>query len=63
MSVRIAIIYLVAAFIQNFSPNLATLIIGRSIQGIGVGMLPMTVPILQREIAPGHSRGLFVSVE
>jgi len=64
MSVRVgAIIYLIAAFIQIFSPNLATLIVGRSVQGIGVGMLSMTVPILQCEIAPGHSRGLFVSIE
>ncbi|EGO01631.1 hypothetical protein SERLA73DRAFT_166182 [Serpula lacrymans var. lacrymans S7.3] len=64
MSVRIgAIIYLIAAFIQLFSPNLAALIVGRSIQGLGVGMLSMTVPILQCEIAPGHARGLFVSIE
>ena len=64
MSVRIgAIIYLLAAFIQVFMPNLVTLIIGRCIQGVGVGMLSMTVPILQCEIAPGHVRGMFVSIE
>ncbi|KAI9448240.1 general substrate transporter [Lactarius indigo] len=64
MSVRIgAVIYFVSAFIQIFAPNLAALIIGRSIQGIAVGMLSMTVPILQCEIAPGHARGLFVSIE
>lgn len=64
MSVRIgAIIYLVAALIQIFAPNLAALIVGRSVQGVGVGMLSMTVPILQCEIAPGHARGLFVSIE
>ncbi|KAH9045617.1 general substrate transporter [Lactarius pseudohatsudake] len=64
MSVRIgAVIYFVSAFIQIFAPNLAGLIIGRSIQGIAVGMLSMTVPILQCEIAPGHARGLFVSIE
>ncbi|KAH7931278.1 general substrate transporter [Leucogyrophana mollusca] len=63
-SVRVgAIMYLIAAFIQIFAPNLAALIAGRSIQGIGVGMLSMTVPILQCEIAPAHSRGLFVSIE
>ncbi|KAH9999364.1 general substrate transporter [Russula vinacea] len=64
MSVRIgAIIYFISAFIQIFAPGLATLIVGRSIQGIAVGMLSMTVPILQCEIAPGHARGLFVSIE
>ncbi|KAG8962818.1 hypothetical protein FRC03_003718 [Tulasnella sp. 419] len=64
MSVRIgAFVYLVAAIIQIFAPNLAALIVGRCIQGIGVGFLSMTVPIIQSEIAPGHSRGLFVSIE
>ncbi|KAI0950586.1 hypothetical protein AcV7_009005 [Taiwanofungus camphoratus] len=64
MSIRIgAIIYLIAAFIQIFAPDLVALIVGRSIQGLGVGMLSMTVPILQCEIAPGHSRGLFISIE
>ncbi|KAH9062137.1 general substrate transporter [Lactarius vividus] len=64
MSVRIgAVIYFLSAFIQIFAPNLAALIIGRSTQGIAVGMLSMTVPILQCEIAPGHARGLFVSIE
>ncbi|TFK24061.1 general substrate transporter [Coprinopsis marcescibilis] len=64
MSVRIgAFIYFVAALIQIFMPNFAALIIGRCIQGVGVGILSMTVPILQCEIAPGHSRGLFVAIE
>ncbi|KAH0840104.1 general substrate transporter [Lanmaoa asiatica] len=64
MSVRLgAIMYLIAAFIQIFAPNLGTLIAGRSIQGIGVGILSMTVPVLQCEIAPGHARGLFVCIE
>ncbi|KAI0308729.1 hypothetical protein OF83DRAFT_1273603, partial [Amylostereum chailletii] len=64
MCVRIgAIIYLISSFIQIFTPNLAVLIVGRSIQGIGVGMLSMTVPILQCEIAPSHARGFFVGIE
>ncbi|KAH9977994.1 general substrate transporter [Lactifluus volemus] len=64
MAVRIgAVIYFISAFIQIFAPNLTTLIVGRSIQGLAVGMLSMTVPILQCEIAPGHARGLFVSIE
>ena len=64
MSVRIgAVIYFVSAFLQIFAPSLAVLIVGRSIQGIAVGMLSMTVPILQCEIAPGHARGLFVCIE
>ncbi|KAF9477619.1 hypothetical protein BDN70DRAFT_810383 [Pholiota conissans] len=63
-SIRIGgILYLVASLIQIFMPNLATLIVGRCIQGLGVGMLSMTVPIYQCEIAPGHGRGLFVAIE
>ncbi|KAH9952224.1 general substrate transporter [Amylocystis lapponica] len=64
MSIRIgALIYLIAAFIQIFAPNLGALIAGRAIQGLGVGMLSMTVPILQCEIAPGNSRGFFICIE
>ncbi|KAI0036027.1 general substrate transporter [Vararia minispora EC-137] len=64
MSVRIgAAIYLVSAFIQIFTPSLGVLIFGRSLQGIAVGILSMTVPILQCEIAPGAERGLFVAIE
>lgn len=55
--------YFIAALIQVFAPNLGTLIAGRCIQGLGVGILSMTVPILQCEIAPAHARGLFVSIE
>ncbi|KAF9035808.1 hypothetical protein BJ165DRAFT_1604510 [Panaeolus papilionaceus] len=64
MSIRIGgMIYLVASLIQIFMPNLAALLIGRCIQGLGVGMLSMTVPIYQCEIAPAHGRGLFVAIE
>ncbi len=64
MSIRIGgLLYFISAIIQIFMPNLATLIIGRCIQGLGVGMLSMTVPIYQCEIAPGHGRGLFISIE
>ena len=64
MSVRIGgLVYLVAAIIQILSPDLACLIVGRSLQGVGVGILSMTVPILQCEIAPGHARGCFISIE
>lgn len=64
MSIRLGgVIYLIASLIQIFMPNLTALVIGRCIQGLGVGMLSMTVPIYQCEIAPGHRRGLFVSIE
>jgi MFS family permease len=56
-------IYFVTAFVQAFAPNLATFITGRTIQGLGVGFLSMTVPIIQTEIAAPHRRGLMVGVE
>ncbi|KAF7507626.1 hypothetical protein GJ744_010296 [Endocarpon pusillum] len=56
-------IYFVTAFIQAFAPNLACFIVGRTIQGLGVGFLSMTVPIIQTEIAAPHRRGLMVGVE
>ncbi|KAK9320489.1 general substrate transporter [Lipomyces orientalis] len=57
------LIYFVAAFIQAFAPSLPCFIVGRTIQGFGVGFLSMTVPVIQSEIAAGHKRGLMVGVE
>ncbi|MBE3041195.1 MFS transporter [Candidatus Bathyarchaeota archaeon] len=56
-------IYLATAFIQAFAPGLATFITGRTLQGLGVGLLSATVPIIQTEIAAPHRRGLMVGVE
>lgn len=56
-------IYFVTAFIQAFAPDLGTFIAGRTLQGLGVGFLSMTVPIIQTEIAAPHRRGLMVGVE
>jgi MFS family permease len=47
-------IYLSMAFVQAFAPNLACFIAGRTIQGLGVGFLSMTVPVIQTEIAAPH---------
>ncbi|KAJ7598915.1 general substrate transporter [Mycena floridula] len=64
VTIRIgAIIYFVAAVLQIFAMDLSWLIAGRSLQGIGVGLLSTTVPVYQCEISPAHSRGLFVSIE
>ncbi|KAJ7108571.1 hypothetical protein C8R44DRAFT_636140 [Mycena epipterygia] len=64
ISIRIgAFIYLIASIIQMFSTNLTTLIIGRSIQGFGTGILSTAVPIFQCEIAPANARGMFIALE
>jgi MFS family permease len=56
-------IYFFSAFIQIFAPGFATFVAGRTIQGLGVGFLSMTVPVIQTEIAAAHRRGLMVGIE
>lgn len=56
-------IYFFSAFIQIFAPGFNTFVAGRTIQGLGVGFLSMTVPIIQTEIAAAHARGLMVGIE
>ncbi|KAK4903591.1 hypothetical protein LTR49_026800 [Elasticomyces elasticus] len=56
-------IYFFSAFMQIFAPGFATFVAGRTIQGVGVGFLSMTVPIIQTEIAAPHARGLMVGIE
>ncbi|KEF54062.1 uncharacterized protein A1O9_09857 [Exophiala aquamarina CBS 119918] len=56
-------IYFFSAFIQMFAPDFVTFVTGRTIQGLGVGFLSMTVPIVQTEIATAHRRGLMVKIK
>ncbi|KAI1498885.1 putative MFS sugar transporter [Biscogniauxia marginata] len=56
-------IYFATAFIQAFAPDFATFVAGRTLQGLGVGFLSMTVPVIQTEIAAPHHRGLMVGIE
>ncbi|KAH8204156.1 hypothetical protein TruAng_001708 [Truncatella angustata] len=58
-----AFIYVATAFIQAFAPGFKTFVAGRSLQGLGVGFLSMTVPVIQTEIAAPHRRGLMVGIE
>lgn len=57
------LIYFLSAFMQIFAPGFAVFVAGRTIQGLGVGFLSMTVPIIQTEIAAPHRRGLMVGIE
>lgn len=47
-------LYLITAIVQCLAPNLAAFVAGRTVQGLAVGMLSMTVPIIQTEIALPH---------
>lgn len=45
------------------APNFAALITGRSIQGLGAGILSTVVPVYQVEIAPAGARGMLAGIE
>ncbi|KAJ7217327.1 general substrate transporter [Mycena pura] len=58
-----AILFFIASCIQMIAPNLATLIVGRGIQGFGAGIISTSVPVFQVEIAPADARGILVGIE
>ncbi|KAG5340901.1 hypothetical protein C0989_012653 [Termitomyces sp. Mn162] len=47
---------------QSGASNVATLLVGRIIGGIAIGILSMTVPLYNTEIAPPENRGLLVGL-
>jgi MFS family permease len=55
-------VYFFSAFIPIFAPGFVTFVAGRAIQGLGVGLLFVAVPIIQTEIAAPHARGLMVGI-
>ncbi|KAH6887168.1 general substrate transporter [Coprinopsis sp. MPI-PUGE-AT-0042] len=67
MALRLgAFLFLVASVIQASAPSLASMIFGRSVQGLGVGILSMTVPIYECELLftlSCYSRGTFIAAQ
>ncbi|KAJ5465930.1 general substrate transporter [Penicillium desertorum] len=55
-----AIVCVVSAALQTGSVHIAMLLIGRFINGVGVGMMDVSVPIYQSEISPAKVRGRMV---
>ncbi|KAG6841474.1 hypothetical protein C0991_010662 [Blastosporella zonata] len=47
---------------QSGASNVATLLVGRIIGGIAIGVLSMTVPLYNTEIAPPKNRGFLVGL-
>ncbi|KAF3184581.1 hypothetical protein TWF225_005880 [Orbilia oligospora] len=58
-----AIIFVIGGAFQTFSIGIGTMIIGRIIAGVGVGLLSTIVPVYQSEISPSHNRGLLACIE
>ncbi|PPR03247.1 hypothetical protein CVT24_012824 [Panaeolus cyanescens] len=47
---------------QSGASNIATLLVGRIVAGMGIGLLSMTVPLYNTEIAPPKIRGFLVGL-
>jgi len=56
-----ALFFIVGAVSIFFSKNLDTFLLGRFIQGFGVGVVSMVAPMYLAEIAPSRRRGFYVS--
>ncbi|KAK9312692.1 general substrate transporter [Lipomyces starkeyi] len=57
-----ALVMIIGAIIQTASYDIAQIIVGRIISGIGIGIINSTVPVLQAEISPKATRGLYVAM-
>ncbi|CAB9496242.1 Facilitated trehalose transporter Tret1 [Seminavis robusta] len=52
-----AVVFILGAAIQSFSPTMAVMWTGRIFSGMGIGMLSMCAPIYIAECSPEHIRG------
>ena len=57
-----AVIFIAGALAVALTPNVAFLVFGRFVLGLGVGIASMIVPLYIAEIAPPESRGALVSL-
>ncbi|PWY90202.1 general substrate transporter [Aspergillus heteromorphus CBS 117.55] len=57
-----AFICLVGAILQSSAKNLAMILVGRILAGWAVGLMSMSVPVYQAEVAHPRSRGLIVGL-
>jgi SP family galactose:H+ symporter-like MFS transporter len=57
-----SIIFITGALICAFADSFATLLVGRTIVGVGIGLASTTVPVYISEVAPPKARGWQVSL-
>lgn len=55
-------VFTIGAILLGFAYNLAMLIAGRAILGVGIGLTSTTVPVYIAECAPAHLRGQLVTL-
>lgn len=58
-----AVIFVIGSTLQAACQDYAMLVVGRTIGGIGVGMLAATAPMYISEISPPNCRGAFLALE
>ncbi|SAM59195.1 related to sugar transport protein [Ustilago bromivora] len=58
-----AVIFSAGGAVQTFTSGYGTMLIGRVISGLGVGVLSMIVPTYQSEISPAENRGKLACIE
>ena len=55
-------LFTVGAIIMAFAGNVAVLMVGRFVVGLGVGIASMVVPVYLSEVSPTEVRGTVVAV-
>ncbi|KAK9770042.1 putative Major facilitator superfamily (MFS) profile domain-containing protein [Seiridium cardinale] len=58
-----SIIFIIGAIIQTAAQDYATVVVGRTIGGIGTGTLALGAPVYISEISPPHLRGTLLVLE
>ncbi|KAI0001912.1 general substrate transporter [Russula vinacea] len=58
-----AVIFGIGGAVQTFTTGFSTMVVGRVISGLGVGLLSTIVPIYQSEISPPNHRGALACME
>ncbi|KAM3870150.1 proton myo-inositol cotransporter-like [Diretmus argenteus] len=55
-------IFTVGGIVLSVAPEKTTILVGRIIVGVGIGIASMTVPVYLAEVAPPHLRGQLVTI-
>ena len=62
MVISVAVLFFIASLMTGLAPNILSLIAGRILVGLAIGMCSYIGPLYISEISPAHSRGALVSL-